>query len=64
MADYWIVNVNDEVVEVHREPAGDGWGVRTVHGAGEVLRPLLLHGVSVELDPLFSFMAGSETPSA
>jgi Uma2 family endonuclease len=58
--DYWIVNVADEAVEVHRDPAGDGWRSRTVHGAGDVLRPLLLPEVAVELGPLLDF-AGART---
>lgn len=58
VADYWIVNVADEVVEVHRDPSGDGWGTRTVHHAGETLRPLLVPGVEVALGPLFDFAAG------
>jgi Uma2 family endonuclease len=57
IADYWIVNVVDEAVEVHRDPSGDGWGSRTVHRAGEVLRPLLLPHVTIELDPLLDFTA-------
>jgi len=57
IADSWIVNVEDEAVEVHRDPSGDGWGSRTVHHAGEVLRPLLLPDVTVELGPLLDFTA-------
>lgn len=57
IADYWIVNVEDEAVEVHRDPTGEGWGTRTVHRAGEVLRPLLLGDVTVELGPLLDFTA-------
>ncbi len=62
--DYWVYNVDEEVVEVHREPAGDVWGSRTVHGAGEVLRPLLLPEVTVELEPLLAFTAGRSAPHA
>lgn len=62
IADYWIVNVADEVVEVHRDPSGDTWGTRTVHRAGGTLRPLLLPAVGVELGPLFEFIAGRAAP--
>jgi len=55
--DYWIANLEEEVVEVHRGPVGEEWTARTVHGAGEVLAPLLLEGVSVEVDALFAFTA-------
>ncbi len=56
--EYWIVNVADEVVEVHLEPAGDAWASRTVHGAGTVLTPHALPGVTVVVDELLAFMAG------
>lgn len=42
---------------MHRDPSGDGWGSRTMHHAGEVLRPLLLPDVTVELGPLLDFTA-------
>ena len=61
IADYWIVNVQDETVEVHRDPAGDGWGSHTVRRAGEVLRPLMLPDVTVALGPLLDFTA-ARTP--
>jgi len=56
--EYWIVNVADEVVEVHLEPAGDAWASRTVHGAGTVLTPHALPGVTVVVDELLAFMVG------
>ncbi len=58
VGDYWIVNVGDETAEVHREPSEDAYASRTVHRAGETLRPLELPGVAVELAPLFDFAAG------
>ena len=60
--DYWIVNVAAEVVEVHREPTGDTWATRTLHGRDETLRPLLLPDVAIELGPLFDFIAGRAGP--
>jgi hypothetical protein len=46
IADYWIVNLVDHVVEVHREPARPGparshWGYAsiTVLGAGATIAP-------------------------
>jgi len=59
IADYWILNVRERVVEVHRTPVGDAWSERTVHGAGATLRPLLLPGVKIELDGLLAFVAQS-----
>lgn len=47
VADYWILNLVDRVLEVHREPtAGStapyGWRYRLIHrlGAGDVVSPL------------------------
>lgn len=60
--DYWILNVREQVVEVHRGPTGDNWSNRTLHGPGEVLRPLLLPQVTVALGPLLAFTVGP--PSA
>ncbi len=58
VADYWILNVPDQVVEVHREPADEFWGRRTVHHAGEVLGPLRLPGVGLDIGALLKFVAG------
>lgn len=56
--EYWIVNLHDDVIEVHREPAGDTWASHTVHGAGAVLRPVALPGVEVAVAELLAFTAG------
>lgn len=47
LADYWIVNLVDNVLEVHRDPESDpdapyGWRHRTVRtlGIGDRVRPL------------------------
>lgn len=47
IADYWIVNLIDRVVEIHREPARPGpsrrrWGYAAIatHGADAVVTPL------------------------
>ena len=55
VAEYWIVGLADQVVEVRRRPTGPDWGELTVHEAGENLRPLQLPGVSVDLAALFAF---------
>ncbi|MBT9582632.1 Uma2 family endonuclease [bacterium] len=39
--EYWIVNVRDRVVEVHRDPQGDDYGDRFQRGPGDVIE--LLH---------------------
>jgi Uma2 family endonuclease len=52
IADYWIVNLVDRVVEVHREPAAERprrFGYRNVRVAlpGEILTPLALPSVQL-----------------
>lgn len=55
--EYWILNVAEAVMETHRAPTGELWGERTVHGAGETLRPLLMGDVALEIDALLAYMA-------
>lgn len=38
--EYWIVNLKDRQVEVHREPGKDGYAQVTVHGAGDRFSPV------------------------
>ena len=51
--EYWIVNVRESRVEVHREPAGEAF--RTVHsaGRGDTLAPLLAESGDVPLADIF-----------
>lgn len=58
--EYWIVNVQDAVVEVHREPSGEQWALHTVRGGGEVLEPAGLPGVAIAVDPLLAVLAGRD----
>lgn len=58
VADYWIVNVAEGAVEVHRAPRDGVWTDRTVHGPDAVLEPLLLPGVKVGVGELLAFTAG------
>jgi len=46
VADYWIVNVNDDQLEIHRDPGADrtqpfgyGYASLTVHHRGDVVTP-------------------------
>ncbi|MGZ3302296.1 MAG: Uma2 family endonuclease [Isosphaeraceae bacterium] len=46
VADYWIVNVNDDQLEIHRDPGADlaqpfgyGYASLTVHHRGEMVTP-------------------------
>jgi Uma2 family endonuclease len=54
IADYWIVNLVDRVVEVHREPARPGparrrWGYASVTtlGVDAAITPLAAPGASI-----------------
>lgn len=38
--EYWIVNLVDDVLEVHREPREDGYALRRTLRAGERIAPL------------------------
>ena len=40
IADYWIANLRDRVVEVHRDPQPDGYRSVTVYRDQDELRPL------------------------
>lgn len=50
IAEYWLVDLPGERVEVYREPSGKGYREVTAHQRGEVLRPLGLPGVEVAVD--------------
>jgi len=40
IAEFWIVNLEGEVIEVHREPTGDSYAARRVATRGESITPL------------------------
>jgi Uma2 family endonuclease len=59
IADYWIVDLVDNVLEVHREPVADpdtpyGWRYRstTILHAGDVVTPLARSGSTVPVSDL------------
>lgn len=49
VTEYWIVNLVDEVVEVHREPRAQGYTNSTRHGRGDVLRLVSFADVEVRV---------------
>ncbi len=53
IAEVWIVNLNDETVEVYREPHFTGYGSKTVLGAGHKATPLAFPDVTVDVTDLF-----------
>lgn len=40
IAEYWIVNLVDRVLEVHRDPAGDAYRTKMTLGPNETISPL------------------------
>jgi len=48
----WIVNLNDETIEVHREPHFTGYGSKTVLQAGGQASPAAFPDVSVDVAEL------------
>lgn len=56
LEEYWIVNLTESTIEVHRKPAGGVWQERSVHRAGETIRALALPELSLQLAELFAFV--------
>jgi hypothetical protein len=52
IAEVWIVNLNDLVVEVYREPQFNGYGSRTLLRPGDVAHPQAFPDVAVDLGGL------------
>jgi Uma2 family endonuclease len=50
--DYWIVNLVDDCVEVHRDPANGRDQTRIVYRAGEDVRPLLFADCRLQISSL------------
>ncbi len=51
--DYWIVNINDRCVEVHRDPEGSKYRSVTVYTPGQAIHPLAFPDVALEVSRLF-----------
>jgi Uma2 family endonuclease len=51
--EYWIVNVAETVIEVHRAPAEGRYASVTRHSVGEVLRPEAFPDVAVNVANVF-----------
>jgi Uma2 family endonuclease len=52
IAEVWIVNLNDETIEVYRQPHYDGYASRTVLSAGNQATPQAFPDVSVDVADL------------
>jgi Uma2 family endonuclease len=48
-AEVWLVRLDEDVVEIHREPGADGYGVVRSVGRGETLTPSLLPSVTLSV---------------
>src|SRR6185369_3329090 len=49
VAEYWIVNLADGVIEVHRGPRNGHYGSVTTHGPGETIRPEAFADIEVSI---------------
>lgn len=52
ITDYWIVNLVEGVVEVHRDPGGEGYATIVRLGPGEDVSPLAVPGSNVAVGDL------------
>jgi Uma2 family endonuclease len=52
VAEYWVVDVNGEVVDVCTEPSADGYRSVSTVGRGATLAPICLPGVSLTVDEI------------
>jgi Uma2 family endonuclease len=52
IADYWIVNLIDDVIEVYRDPAGDCYRDQSVVRRGQSLALLALPDVTVAVNDI------------
>ena len=50
--EYWILALPDRRLEVHRDPAADGYRSVSVHRAGETVSPLGRPGAAIAVDSL------------
>lgn len=51
--EYWIVNLVDSCLEVHRQPSGRGYGSITVHSGDETVHPFCAPAAGLSLGRLF-----------
>ena len=50
--EYWIVNLIDDVIEVHRDPRGDAYTTLTTHRRGETVAPIDFPDLLLAVDDL------------
>jgi Uma2 family endonuclease len=49
IAETWIVNLNDETIEVYRQPHFNGYGGRSVLSTGESAKPLAFPDAAIDV---------------
>lgn len=54
IADYWIVNIPDECVEVRRDPSPTGYRNTTTYRSGQQVHPLNFPAVKLNVEELFA----------
>lgn len=54
IADYWVVNLLDNSVEVFRDPGPSGYGSRRTHRGDEEIHPLAFPDVALKPSGLFA----------
>jgi Uma2 family endonuclease len=52
VAEVWIVNLADGVIEIYREPIFNGYGSKTILQAGEQARPLAFPDTAADVAEL------------
>jgi Uma2 family endonuclease len=52
IAEYWILDLTVEKVEVYREPCGKSYRSKTIRGRGESIEPLHAAGATIAVDDL------------
>lgn len=52
--EYWVVNVEDQVVEVHTEPGPDGYGQVTLRRPGEAIALVAFPDVSIAVSTILA----------
>lgn len=57
VAQYWVVNIPDRVIEVHSEPSGRAYAIVTPHCAGEKVAVAAFPDVVVDVADLFDTRA-------
>jgi Uma2 family endonuclease len=55
ISDYWVVDLANFQVHVHRDPSPEGYRSIDVHAAGETIAPLHVPDVALQISELFSW---------